>query len=193
MCSKKFFMFSVVLALALAQVFAWPTKVAKETIAPVEVVETTVVEETSQKPLSEMPNDVLNKFSETSANLDNKVVVIGDDLKTLKGDMADLTDAVVMLIADNRALQQELENERSALAKERGSKWFADIGASFGFKGNDLVYGLVGDVGYRLKSSLMLKLGTQMTVGTLTDVKKLVDLDINKERFVLTATVGWEW
>lgn len=182
MCSKKLFTFCLVLALASLQVFAWPVKAEK---IPVEAP-TPTVEETSQNPSLPTQNDNSTKLEQMSTNLDNKMVVMGSDLTALKEDMADLTVAFATLVADNRALNDEL-------AKERGSKWFADLGASFGFKNDDLVYGVVGDIGYRLKSSLMLKLGTQMTIGTLTDVKKIVDLNINKERFVFTATVGWEW
>ena len=177
MCSKRLFVFALVLVLGLAQVFAWPTKA---TSAPVESVKT---EEKSANPSLEMQNDVSTKLTETSANLENKVVVAGADLNTLKSDMVSLSSSVSALIADNRDLQ-------ARLAAETGTKYFMDFGMLFGFKEKAMKVGAVGEMGIRFGKGLLVKTGIQYSA---FEIGKIELPQFTIDDLSMTLTVGWEW
>ena len=190
MCSKRCFMFCVVLALALVQVMAWPWD-AKETKVLFETEQSPAVAvENSQNPSSEEPKTASADFSEISTKLDGKLVVVGNDLVTLKEDVNSMASALAILIADNRALNDSLEEMTGKYEKANGTKFFADLGAAFGFKSERVQLGAVGDMGIRFGRGFMVKTGVQYMVCDF-GAWKMPEWSI--ENLTVSATIGWEW
>ena len=190
MCSRKYFMFFVVLVLVLAQVSAWPTKTEKPAPAQVTEVSPVEAEENSVSPSSETQKTVSTDYSEILTKLDSQKVVLGSDLQTLKDDVGAMASAMAVLVADNRALNDSLAAAQKKYADEMKTKYFADFGASFGFKESKILYGGVAEMGLRFGRGLMVKTGANYLIG---EVGKLELPSWNIEQLTLTCTVGWEW
>lgn len=190
MCSRKYFIFCLVLVLALAQVSAWPTRTKEEIPVVVEEPQIVEVEETSQNPSSEMPSDVLTKFSETSTNLENKVVVLGSGLTELKSDMLSMAAAVEMLVANNRDLQNSLDKALEENKKANGTKYLVDAGMAFGFKDKAVQMGVVGDMGIRFGKNFVSKIGLQYMA---CDLGKFELPKWSMDNLTVSATIGWEF
>lgn len=185
MCSRKCFMFCVVLVLALAQVFAWPTSEAKAQKLVAEA------EENALNPSSEMQSNVSTSYNEISTKLDGKLVVVGNDLETLKTDVTAMAGALTTLIADNRALNDSLDDMTSKYIKETKTKFFADAGAVIGFKNKAITLGIVGEMGIKLGKGLLVKTGVQYIAWDFGQFSAMPKWDI--ENLSLTCTAGWEW
>ena len=187
MCARKYFMFFVVLVLVSVQVFAWPTKTEKAVVTEASPV---VAEENSVSPSSEMQKTVSTDYSEILTKLDSQKVVLGSDLQTLKDDVGSMASALTILIADNRALNDSLAEVTGKYEKANGTKFFADLGAAFGFKSEKIQYGFVGDMGLRFGKGLLVKTGVQYMLG---DVGKIEMPTWDIGALTVSATVGWEW
>lgn len=181
MCSRKFFILCLVLVLALAQVSAWPTRAKEEPV--VETQPSVKAEQTSPEPSATMQSDVLTRFSETSTNLENKVVVLGTDLSTLKSDMTDMAAAINMLVKDNTDL-------RESLKKANGTKYLVDIGVAFGLTEKDVRLGAVGSMGIRFGKNFVSKIGIQYMA---CDLGKIELPKWNIQDMTVSATIGWEF
>lgn len=98
--------------------------------------------------------------------------------------------AKLELIADHSvAIQEELEDCKAELKKANATKMFANVGLTMGFDNGTPAFGMSGNVGVRIKKSLMLSLGTTYMFGSFSNAVFDMDLD----RLSFTGSIGWEW
>lgn len=93
-----------------------------------------------------------------------------------------LAESNSKLEEENKTLQEKLDNAVR-------SKFFANVGALYSFKGK---LGVATNVGMRIGDGMMVSTGVQYMIGTLGDVAKIVS-DFNAEDLTASVTVGWEW
>lgn len=94
-----------------------------------------------------------------------------------------------LLAESNSKLEEENKTLQEKLDKAVRSKFFANVGALYNFKGK---LGLSTNVGMRIGDGMMVSTGVQYMIGTLGDVAKIVS-DFNAEDLTASVTVGWEW
>lgn len=96
---------------------------------------------------------------------------------------------IAFLSESNRTLEEENTALQEKLKKAVRSKFFANVGALYNFKGK---LGLSTNVGMRIGDGMMVSTGVQYMIGTLGDVGKIIS-DFNAEDLTASVTVGWEW
>lgn len=96
---------------------------------------------------------------------------------------------IAFLSESNRTLEEENTALQEKLKKAVRSKFFANVGALYNFKGK---LGLSTNVGMRIGDGIMVSTGVQYMIGTLGDVGKIIS-DFNAEDLTASVTVGWEW
>lgn len=94
-----------------------------------------------------------------------------------------------LLAESNSKLEEENKTLQEKLDKAVRSKFFANIGALYSFKGK---LGVSTNVGMRIGDGMMVSTGVQYMIGTLGDVGKIIS-DFNAEDLTASVTVGWEW
>ena len=94
-----------------------------------------------------------------------------------------------LLAESNSKLEEENKTLQEKLDKAVRSKFFANVGALYSFKGK---LGVLTNVGMRIGDGMMLSTGVQYMIGTLGDVDKIIS-DFNAEDLTASVTVGWEW
>lgn len=94
-----------------------------------------------------------------------------------------------LLAESNSKLEEENKTLQEKLDKAVRSKFFANVGALYSFKGK---LGVSTNVGMRIGDGMMVSTGVQYMIGTLGDVAKIVS-DFNAEDLTASVTVGWEW
>lgn len=94
-----------------------------------------------------------------------------------------------LLAESNRTLEEENTALQEKLKKAVRSKFFANVGALYNFKGK---LGVATNVGMRIGDGMMVSTGVQYMIGTLGDVAKIIS-DFNAEDLTASVTVGWEW
>lgn len=94
-----------------------------------------------------------------------------------------------LLAESNSKLEEENKTLQEKLNKAVRSKFFANVGALYNFKGK---LGVSTNVGMRIGDGMMISTGVQYMIGTLGDVAKIVS-DFNAEDLTASVTVGWEW
>lgn len=94
-----------------------------------------------------------------------------------------------LLAESNSKLEEENKTLQEKLDKAVRSKFFANIGALYSFKGK---LGVSTNIGMRIGDGMMVSTGVQYMIGTLGDVAKIVS-DFNAEDLTASVTVGWEW
>lgn len=96
---------------------------------------------------------------------------------------------IAFLSESNRTLEEENTALQEKLKKAVRSKFFANVGALYNFKGK---LGVATNVGMRIGDGMMVSTGVQYMIGTLGDVAKIIS-DFNAEDLTASVTVGWEW
>lgn len=94
-----------------------------------------------------------------------------------------------LLAESNSKLEEENKTLQEKLDKAVRSKFFANVGALYSFKGK---LGVATNVGMRIGDGMMVSTGVQYMIGTLGDVAKIVS-GFNAEDLTASVTVGWEW
>lgn len=94
-----------------------------------------------------------------------------------------------LLAESNSKLEEENHTLQEKLDKAVRSKFFANVGALYSFKGK---LGVSTNVGMRIGDGMMVSTGVQYMIGTLGDVGKIIS-DFNAEDLTASVTVGWEW
>ena len=94
-----------------------------------------------------------------------------------------------LLAESNSKLEEENKTLQEKLDKAVRSKFFANVGALYSFKGK---LGVATNVGMRIGDGMMVSTGVQYMIGTLGDVAKIVS-DFNAEDLTASVAVGWEW
>ena len=94
-----------------------------------------------------------------------------------------------LLAESNSKLEEENKTLQEKLDKAVRSKFFANVGALYSFKGK---LGVSTNVGMRIGDGMMVSTGVQYMIGTLGDVGKIIS-DFNAEDLTASVTVGWEW
>ena len=94
-----------------------------------------------------------------------------------------------LLAESNSKLEEENKTLQEKLDKAVRSKFFANVGALYSFKGK---LGVSTNVGMRIGDGMMISTGVQYMIGTLGDVAKIIS-DFNAEDLTASVTVGWEW
>lgn len=94
-----------------------------------------------------------------------------------------------LLAESNSKLEEENKTLQEKLDKAVRSKFFANVGALYSFKGK---LGVSTNVGMRIGDGMMVSTGVQYMIGTLGDVAKIIS-DFNAEDLTASVTVGWEW
>lgn len=94
-----------------------------------------------------------------------------------------------LLAESNSKLEEENHTLQEKLDKAVRSKFFANVGALYSFKGK---LGVSTNVGMRIGDGMMISTGVQYMIGTLGDVAKIIS-DFKAEDLTASVTVGWEW
>lgn len=138
--------------------------------------ETTIVSETLSTNSDVV--DAMN-LEELKEYLDGKFIVTPKQIE-------EINKAVDKVGTDIDKLKADLNKEKN------GSKFMADVGMLFNFS-EGVRFGALANVGCRLGSGLLLKVGAETMVGGVTETKgfhmEMPALsDVN-----LTCSIGWEW
>ena len=170
---KRFVVFLVVLLALSYSVFA---------LAPLggfaKAQEQTPVstESTSSKTISQTSSDTSTSLDDLKEYLDGKIIITPSQKDVL-------SDMVSNAIKDAFELEEQLK-------KEVGTKFYANVGAAFGFKSTEIQYGVCGDMGIRFGKGFLMSVGVQYMLGNFGNVKLP---DWNIEDMTVQAKIGWEW
>lgn len=116
--------------------------------------------------------------TESASDLSTVLEKIDGNIAVSKSTKAELNEKVDALYND---LQQ-------ALAVNKRTRFFADLGVAFGLQEKTLNYGMTGDIGLKFGCGLMIKVGAVYMIGN--DFKSI---NWSLDGLTATATVGWEW
>ena len=118
----------------------------------------------------------LDQIDDLKEYLDSKVIITPSQKDVL-------SDMVSNAIKDAFELEEQLK-------KEVGTKFYANVGAAFGFKSTEIQYGVCGDMGIRFGKGFLISVGVQYMLGDFGKVKLP---DWNIEDMTVQAKIGWEW
>ena len=115
---------------------------------------------------------------------------------TTSSDLSEISDKIDGLLLVSKGTKEELNEQvdalykdlQDALALEKRTRFFADLGVAFGLKEETLNYGATADIGLKFGYGLMFKVGAVYMVGS--DFK---NISWGLDNLTATATVGWEW
>ena len=159
--SKRFLSFFIMLVVLSAFVWALPAR---------NTVENPVIEKAVTSSKEE--EVTLSELKEMFDKMDGKLLITGTSLEEVKEKVTSYVDKA-----------------ESDAAELRRTKFFADIGAAFGFQDDGVHIGATGDMGLPF-GSFITKVGVQYMIGNLNDIKipkwELKDLTV-------TCSVGWEF
>lgn len=96
---------------------------------------------------------------------------------------------IAFLSESNRTLEEENTALQEKLKKAVRSKFFANVGALYNFKGK---LGVSTSVGMRIGDGMMVSTGVQYMMGPLGDLLKSFSA-FDAEDLTASITVGWEW
>ena len=96
---------------------------------------------------------------------------------------------IAFLSESNRTLEEENTALQEKLDKAVRSKFFANVGALYNFKGK---LGVSTSVGMRIGDGMMVSTGVQYMMGPLGDFLKSFSA-FDAEDLTASITVGWEW
>ena len=96
---------------------------------------------------------------------------------------------IAFLSESNRTLEEENTALQEKLKKAVKSKFFANVGALYNFKGK---LGVSTSVGMRIGDGMMVSTGVQYMMGPLGDFLKSFSA-FDAEDLTASITVGWEW
>lgn len=96
---------------------------------------------------------------------------------------------IAFLSESNRTLEEENATLQEKLKKAVRSKFFANVGALYNFKGK---LGVSTSVGMRIGDGMMVSTGVQYMMGPLGDLLKSFSA-FDAEDLTASITVGWEW
>lgn len=133
-------------------------------------------ESTSSKMISQTSSDTSTSFDELKEYLDGKIIITPSQKDVL-------SDMVSNAIKDAFELEEQLK-------KEVGTKFYANVGAAFGFKSTEIQYGVCGDMGIRFGKGFLMSVGVQYMLGDFGNIKLP---DWNIEDMTVQAKIGWEW
>ena len=133
-------------------------------------------ESTNSKTISQTSSDTSTSFDDLKEYLDGKVIITPSQKDVL-------SDMVSNAIKDAFELEEQLK-------KEVGTKFYANVGASFGFKSTEMQYGVCGDMGSRFGKGFLMSVGVQYMLGDFGNIKLP---DWNIEDMTVQAKIGWEW
>lgn len=133
-------------------------------------------ESTNSKTISQTSSDTSTSFDDLKEYLDGKVIITPSQKDVL-------SDMVSNAIKDAFELEEQLK-------KEVGTKFYANVGAAFGFKSTEIQYGVCGDMGIRFGKGFLMSVGVQYMLGDFGNIKLP---DWNIEDMTVQAKIGWEW
>ena len=133
-------------------------------------------ESTSSKTISQTSSDTSTSLDDLKEYLDGKIIITPSQKDVL-------SDMVSNAIKDAFELEEQLK-------KEIGTKFYANVGAAFGFKSTEIQYGICGDMGIRFGKGFLMSVGVQYMLGNCGNVKLP---DWNIEDMTVQAKIGWEW
>lgn len=96
---------------------------------------------------------------------------------------------IAFLSESNRTLEEENTSLQEKLKNAVRSKFFANVGALYNFKGK---LGVSTSVGMRIGDGMMVSTGVQYMMGPLGDLLKSFSA-FDAEDLTASITVGWEW
>ncbi len=134
-----------------------------------------------------------SKTSETTSTSSD--VVDAEIFKALEDYLSDKTILLPSQKEELKGMVEEAIVDASALVSDLkkdayGTKFFADLGAAFGFKKDAVQYGIVGDMGLKFGKGFLTKIGVQYMLG---DIGKFEMPKWSLEDMTVQATIGWEW
>lgn len=94
-----------------------------------------------------------------------------------------------LLAESNSKLEEENKTLQEKLDKAVRSKFFANVGALYNFKGK---LGVSTSIGMRIGDGMMVSTGVQYMMGSLGDLLKSFSA-FDAEDLTASITVGWEW
>ena len=133
-------------------------------------------ESTNSKMNSPISSDTSTSLDDLKEYLDGKIIITPSQKDVL-------SDMVSNAIKDAFELEEQLK-------KEIGTKFYANVGAAFGFKSTEIQYGVCGDMGIRFGKGFLMSVGVQYMLGDFGKVKLP---DWNIEDMTVQAKIGWEW
>lgn len=134
-----------------------------------------------------------SKTSETTSTSSD--VIDNEMFKALEDYLSDKTILLPSQKEELKGMVEEAIVDASALVTDLkkdayGTKFFADLGAAFGFKKDAVQYGIVGDMGLKFGKGFLTKVGVQYMLG---DIGKFEMPEWSLENMTVNATIGWEW
>ena len=133
-------------------------------------------ESINSKTISQTSSDTSTSLDDLKEYLDGKIIITPSQKDVL-------SDMVSNAIKDAFELEEQLK-------KEIGTKFYANVGAAFGFKSTEIQYGVCGDMGIRFGKGFLMSVGVQYMLGDFGKVKLP---DWNIEDMTVQAKIGWEW
>lgn len=186
----RLFAFLLVLALCSSSVFAFAplgvfSKPSEEPVQTEPAAESKKTSKTSTETIlgseiSSTSSEVEGmSYDELKDYIDGKFILTPNQVK-------EITKAVDKVGTDIETLKKDLAKEKT------GTKFFADLGAAFGF-GEGIQFGAVADMGMRFGKGWMFKVGGQYMVGGTDEVAGILNHDWTLKNATIQTTVGFEW
>lgn len=193
---KKFFVFSLILAIFCSSVFALPRKEASLEVATEPVTESS---EISSEPVTEVSADVTvtsedvtqisTGLEELLTKLEGKFLITGSTLNNLKAEFTTFKEDYGTLKEDYESVKVDYEALKKELAKKDSLKYFTNIGCVFGLYDG---FGVVGNLGVR-KGKAALSVGASYMWQDLNDLINIASHDWSAENVQMQVCLGWEW
>lgn len=182
---KKITVFFIVLALCCSSVFCLPTRKASSeaTPEPAQPAEE-LSQSNSVEMLTEATSESESSWKELQTKIDDKFVVTGKTLQEIKDAFVVLGDDIEALKADNRNLNDMLD-------QATGTKFMGEISLLFGYRG-EACFGGGASLGFRIKDGFILKAGVAYMGIKASEIKAL-DIAFDPEAIQANLTFGWEW
>lgn len=135
---------------------------------------TSKTSETTSTSSDDIENEI---FSSLDEYLSDKTIL-------LPSQKAELKSMIEEAIVESSTLVDNLKKDAY------GTKFFANLGAAFGFKKDAIQYGVVGDMGFKFGKGFLAKVGVQYMLG---DIGKMEMPKWSLEDMTVQTTIGWEW
>lgn len=180
------------------------TPIESQEVQPVLVLPLASSSTTEQENISAQLSATLTDL-ETASRLNKKQLselitdleLVQADIEVMQADAEEKRAHIAELEEANAKQADDLAYLQGRYDKETSLKKYFNLTALCGWEGDDLLYGLGGNVGLRTGKGLLIGVGCQYMLGKVDaigfgDISDAVT-DPHKSNLMVTASIGWEW
>lgn len=194
--SKRFIVFSLILAIFCCSAFALPKRATSlapeaEPVTESSEISSEVAIEVSEDATvtSEDVTQISNGLETLLTQLEGKFLITGSTLNNLKAEFATFKADYATLKDDYESVKADYAAIKEELAKKDSLKYFTNIGCVFGLNER---FGFVGNLGVR-KGKASLAMGASYAFNGISDMCAITEHNWSTDNLQLQVMVGWEW